>query len=601
MQTARMTASCIHAARLVDLILLAALTARVAAAAPSITITSPADGTTTPNHTIQIAARIDDGSPGHVRVTCNGRSVSIHEGAVRCTIALHAGVNAIEVRAVDANGASVSAAFRVSQKTSGGLALVPNAVAVTINDGRPGIIAAVTSSGHAATDVGWRVADRRKLTLESDGAQASLTGTSPGRTSISARTNGRIANAKVTVVERGPFPVDFPPGTLIWAVGPIPGLRQRPPLNAVSIVHPRQSDADSVVEVEGCDLFAVDADPAGRFAVVRGLTNNGDLVWVGRIPGTPLAGDVFGGLLALVGPIGKPSRVLGRFDRADAPAGIWRFYANGIIEDVTQSGDGTIYLVENLKPDTRITVIDGRSGAVKSRLSAGIGSMLGPLVGLEDDSAVVQVRNALGLSLAHITPTGIETVAHLSAADEHQSEVEPGPAIRTRNGDTVAFWSDRAGLHLSLVRGSSVAAEFTTISRLRQRRSTWHVLIDAFESPWVYVSDGVSLVAIDLQRSEKLWQRHTSAVPFEAVDGRHVVVSDKAKHHVMELDDRGNTVLTMGATVNDARIVIQGNGILHGFDPITRSVVEISEPAYRESGSFSWLSFTTNDRLQRPF
>jgi hypothetical protein len=202
--------------------------------------------------------------------------------------------------------------------------------------------------------------------------------------------------------------------------------------------------------------------------------------------------------------------VLGRFDRADAPAGIWRFYANGIIEDVTQSGDGTIYLVENLQPDTRITVLDGRSGAVKSRLSPGTGSMLGPLVGLEDDSAVVQVRNAQGLSLAHITPTGIEAVAHLSAADEHQSEMEPGPAIRTRNGDTVAFWSDRAGLHLSLVRGSSVAAEFTMISHVRQRRSTWHVLIDAFELPLVYVSDGVSLEAIDLQRSEKLWQRHTS-------------------------------------------------------------------------------------------
>jgi hypothetical protein len=110
------------------------------------------------------------------------------------------------------------------------------------------------------------------------------------------------------------------------------------------------------------------------------------------------------------------------------------------------------------------------------------------------------------------------------------------------------------------------------------------------------------LAAASSAACEKLWKLHPSALPFEAVDGRHLVISDKAKHRVMELDDRGNTVRTIGATVNHARIVIQGNGSFHGFDPITRSVVEISEPAYIESGSFSWLSFTTNDRPQRrPF
>jgi hypothetical protein len=573
------------------------LSASVASAAPKITITSPADGTTTTNRSTQIIGRVEQASSSHVRVTCNDRPVSLEAGAIHCTIALYPGVNAIAVRAVDADGESASAVLRVSRKTSTGLVLVPNAVTVAIN--RVINVSAVTSSGHPATNVGWRVADRSKVSLEPYNAQIVLAGTSLGRTSISARTASQIANARVSVVGPGPFPVDLPLGTPAWAVGPIPGLRQRSPLNAVPIAGSPPSDVDSVAVVEGCDLFAVDADPAGRFTVVRGLRNSGDLVWIGRIPGTPLAGDVFGGLLALVGPIGKSSKVLGRFDRADATAGVWRFYANGVIEDAAQSGDGTIYLVEDQQSRKQIVVIDGRSGAVEGRVSLQPGAMLGSLVGLDDNSALVQVRDERGLSLAHVTLAGIETVTLLSATGTLQPDAEPGPAIQTRNGDTVALWSDRVGLHLSLVRGSLVAAELTTQSTVPRRRQTWSILIDAFDSPWVYVSDGARLEAFDLDGRQRRWQRQTSAVPFEAIHGRHVVVSDTAKRRVMEIDERGNAVVTMHATVQNARIVVQGNGVFHGFDPVTRSVVEVDEPAYQESGWFSVFSFTTTIPLER--
>jgi hypothetical protein len=120
------------------------------------------------------------------------------------------------------------------------------------------------------------------------------------------------------------------------------------------------------------------------------------------------------------------------------------------------------------------------------------------------------------------------------------------------------------------------------------------VLVDAYESPWVYLSDGVMLQAIDLLQRERRWQRRTSAVPFEAVDEHHVVVSDPMNRRVTELDDHGNAVLVMSATVQHARIVVQGNGIFHGFDPVTRSVVEVTEPAYVESGWFSSFAFTTH-------
>src|SRR5262249_42866290 len=100
-------------------------------------------------------------------------------------------------------------------------------------------------------------------------------------------------------------------------------------------------------------------------------------------------------------------------------------------------------------------------------------------------------------------------------------------------------------------------------------------------------------------RRERRWQRQTSGVPFEAIDDHHVVVSDPATHTVQELDERGEVVHTMRATVEGARIVIQGNGIFHGFDPVTRSVVEISEPTHVESGWFSTFSFTTTVARER--
>jgi hypothetical protein len=504
-------------------------------------------------------------------------------------------VNAIEVRAVDGNNERASAVFRVARKTSAGLTLFPNAVSVSTRRDERGIIQAVTSSGHAATDVGWRVADDATARLESYAAQAAVTGTRVGRTSVSAHAGGRIATATVAVVTAPSDWIDrLPPGTVEWAVGPIRGLRQRPPLNAEVVVDSPPSDADVVVATEGCDLFAVDVDPVGRFAIVRGMRMDGNLVWIGRIPGLPLAGDPFGGLLALVGRIGRPSRVLGRFDRADARAPIWRYHAFGDIQDFAQSAEGTIYLVERRQQDRWIVAIDGQSGESKYRFSVSKDSTLGDIYATQDGSALVQQRNAEGLSLMRVTGNGLERIADLSTAD-HQSlrGIATGPITQTGNGDVIAFWADVKALHISLVSGPSVTADFTVALPAGRGRHTWHVLVDAFAAPWVYLSDGRTLQAIDLQSGERRWRRQTTAVPFEAIDERHVVVTDPMNHRIMELDEGGSTVTTMKATVRDARLVTQSNGIFHGFDPVTRSVVEVAEPVYRESGWFFVQTFTT--------
>src|SRR4029077_5180910 len=123
---------------------------------------------------------------------------------------------------------------------------------------------------------------------------------SAGRGLVTARVNGRTATATLIVADE----LQLRLGTIRWAVGPLPGMVPRAVLDA------------SRVDDDGSDLFAVDADPMKRFSVVRALTANGTLAWQTTVRGTPWAGDRLGGLLARLGPLDQPSRILARFDRS---------------------------------------------------------------------------------------------------------------------------------------------------------------------------------------------------------------------------------------------------------------------------------------------
>src|SRR5579862_6696935 len=80
------------------LLLMCTLFAASASAAPRITVTSPADGSTSTASTVHVTARLD--------------------------------VNAIEVRAIDAAGESDSVCFRVARRTAEGLILRPTALSI---------------------------------------------------------------------------------------------------------------------------------------------------------------------------------------------------------------------------------------------------------------------------------------------------------------------------------------------------------------------------------------------------------------------------------------------------------------------------------------
>src|SRR5262249_4608427 len=154
--------------------------------------------------------------------------------------------------------------------------------------------------GKVPARIEWTVSNPAVATITPRGARAGIKAAAPGRALVTARVDGRMASTELTVADEP----DLRWGTVRWSVAPIAGLTPRPPIEA------------SRVEDDGADLFAVDADPMKRFAVVRALTARGQLVWQATIRGTPWAGDRFGGLLVRLGGLDQPSRTLARFDRA---------------------------------------------------------------------------------------------------------------------------------------------------------------------------------------------------------------------------------------------------------------------------------------------
>jgi len=219
-------------------------------------------------------------------------------------------------------------------------------------------LSVATRSGKIPPRVEWTISNASVAAITPHGASADIRALAAGRALVTARVNGRTVSATVTVEDS-----DLRLGTIRWSVPPIAGLLPRPPLDA--------SPADD----DGANLFAVDADPMKRFAVVRALKANGTLVWQATVRGTPWAGDRYGGLLVRMGALDQPSRTLARLDRPRSPVPAWRYRARGDIDDFGQADDGTIFLTIQTHPrlsagreeNGEVVTLDGRTGLETGR------------------------------------------------------------------------------------------------------------------------------------------------------------------------------------------------------------------------------------------
>src|SRR5439155_13663933 len=191
------------------------------------------------------------------------------------------------------------------------------------------------------------------------GAFVDIRALSSGRALLTARVAGRTGSANITLADEDNLRL----GTIRWSVAPIAGLVSRPLLDAFR------------VDEDGADLFAVDADPMKRFAVVRALSANGAFVWQSTVRGTPWAGDRFGGLLVRLGALDQPSRTLARLDRPRSGVPSWRYRARGDIDDFGQADDGTIFLTIQSHPrlsaardeTSEVVALDGKTGLETGR------------------------------------------------------------------------------------------------------------------------------------------------------------------------------------------------------------------------------------------
>jgi outer membrane protein assembly factor BamB len=530
------------------------------------------------------------------------------------------------------------------------LAMFPTSLTMGGREER--VVMVATRSGKVPARVEWTISNPAVATITPRGATAGIKATSAGRAIVTARVDGRMTSAALTVADEP----DLRLGTIRWSIAPIPGLTQRPPIEA------------SRVEDDGADLFAVDADPMKRFAVVRALTASGRLVWQATVRGTPWAGDRFGGLLVRLGPLDQPSRTLARLDRARSKVSAWRYKARGDIDDFAESDDGTIFLTVQTHPrlnvrneNSQIVVLDGKTGieqghftlpastwqtsgscvpkgtlvrrpselgALGEGTNGGVYAQL--LVTHDTWSRVCEKGRPIRgrgrftvsreLQLVRLTRAGLMTVRSLWRVDDAGvdstdrlksiEDVAPGPVVELKSGDLIALrthlYFDASGrlagrLHIARIAHGDVVKEVVRPGVLRLNKP-WRILIDAPDTARLYFADGTTLHAIDLDTGAVAWTLDSAAMPFETIETNSVGANDTVRNQFMEVNYRGTVLRTFPTRVDDAHMVGGAEGVFHGVDPQTHALIEVQQPAYIETMWSTMLDLDTSfEEVRRRF
>ena len=549
---------------------------------------------------------------------------------------------------------ALSAATCVSAQTKDSaedLTIYPSTLNMLARDDARAIMVA-TRSGKRPARVEWTVSNPAVASVASTGASAEIRGRSAGRVVVTARVNGRTSSATVTVLDAPTLPW----GTTRWSLSPISGMTSRPLLDA----SPTDSQGPDVfaVDVDQAKKISIvrALTAAGQLvwqSTVRGTPWAGDrygglLVRLG-IPGQPSR---------TLARLDRPrSQVPAWRYKSRGDIDDFAESDDGTLYLVEQRRSGGANGTRD--EGSQVVVIDGKTGLERSRfaipsstretagtcttkpatarresqlglLNEGVnGVVYAELLQVRDSwtRACERGRPVIGrgrfkvsreLQLVRLTRKGIEYVRSLWRWDAEGpdtvermraiEDVAPGPVAELKSGEIVALWSHLnlaangvlgGQLHLARIARGDVVRDVVRVGNFRGATPGWKVLVDAPDTPWVYLADGSTLQAIDLVAGATTWSKDTAAVPFEAVEGRGVVASDVSQGQLIELNQRGAPFRTFSARVDDARVIVQANGIVHGVDPQTRAVVEVQEPDYVESAWSSVLDVETSYKEAR--
>ncbi len=337
-----------------------AVTVKIDSIAPTVSLnTAPENGTTVSESSINIGAAVGDVLSGVTAVRCNGELAAVDNGSAACVVSLHPGLNSVVLSVTDAAGNTASVGRRVThQAVPTALALSPESRSLFI--GESSTLIATTESGPINSGVTWSSSNDAIASVAENGA---VTGHLPGEATVTATLDALSATATLRVIASGSTEVR-------WTISPIPGLAATRPIfaNRVDDAGPDLFDVNTAFEVP---------------TVVRALRHDGTQVWSATVEGTPMFGDIFGGLVLRDTEWRSLTRLGGSEESAP-----WRYESIGYLDErPAQAADGTIYQIEYTEsdnPQSYVVGLDGLTGTVKFRvpLPASTGHRDRPVCGI---------------------------------------------------------------------------------------------------------------------------------------------------------------------------------------------------------------------------
>jgi hypothetical protein len=237
---------------------------------PSISITSPANGSTVSAAQLQITGSASDTLSGVATVTCNGSSAVLTSGSFSCNVTLASGGNFVQVQAMDLAGNSantqVSVAFTpVPVVPPKAIFITPTLASLLVGQTRT--VNLVGDIGQSVRGATWTISDPTVVSITQNDPPR-LSALAPGTTTLTATFNGLSADMTINILSGAALPV----GTPIWSVDPTPGnfIFQMVRGNPVNPGDP--------------DIFALESPNS-----LRAFTADGRQLWTTKVSRPPQA------------------------------------------------------------------------------------------------------------------------------------------------------------------------------------------------------------------------------------------------------------------------------------------------------------------------
>ena len=230
---------------------------------PSLSVTSPADGTSFTTSTATVSGTLSDALSGASGVTCDGVTATLSGGAFSCNISLTVGVNLVVVRGTDMAGNVAGYNFHVtltgSLPAATSLQVTPTGVNMVVGGTQQFTV--VDDQGRPRSEATWSVDNTSIATIDTN-SSPTLAAVATGTATLTATVGSVTAQTQVNVLSG----TSLPDGTILWSAPSISGYTndgffQTQPLD------------DS-----GPDVIVMQTGPSGQTST-SAFTNDGRQMW----------------------------------------------------------------------------------------------------------------------------------------------------------------------------------------------------------------------------------------------------------------------------------------------------------------------------------